>query len=312
MIPPAPRRMVRVCAATWAMRTAVADDAMAHFANVVCSLWTKRLSEPRPTRADWASVADRLGQLSFEQYRRLVEEPAFLRYFDDVTPREVELVKIGYRPATGDDPPAPMKSIDESRAIPWVFRWVQSRQMVPAWYGFGTALEQHVKDCAQSGGNADAALQVLSTMYLEWPFFHSVVANCETALRHTDLDISGYYARPLAGYIAQNGSITRGSRILSVTPNASDGTPGTYNVTFDRDVSACVYNVTPGYFGYMANAVPATGRAGTVCVKIVDHENVDVAVPFNIEVTSCGERQQARSEALLPRAARRRASANAM
>lgn len=99
------------------------------------------------------------------------------------------------------------------------------------------------------------------------------------------IDISGYYARPLAGYIAQNGSITRGSRILSVTPNASDGTPGTYNVTFDRDVSACVYNVTPGYFGYMANAVPATGRAATVFVKIVNHANVDVAVPFNIEVT---------------------------
>jgi phosphoenolpyruvate carboxylase len=174
---------------------AVPDDAMAHFANVVCSLWAKRLSEPSPTRPEWAVIADRLGQLSFERYRRLVEEPEFVRYFDDVTPREVELVKIGYRqPGEAE----PKKSVDEIRAIPWVFRWVQSRQMVPAWYGFGTALDQHVRELVGRGSTPEAAWKTVATLYVEWPFFHSMVANCETALRHTDLNISGYYARTLA------------------------------------------------------------------------------------------------------------------
>lgn len=176
---------------------AVVDDAMAHFANVVCSLWSKRLKEPGPSDALWERAADRIGQHSFACYRKLVEEPAFLDYFEHVTPREVELVKVGHRPSDAGSRQQ-HKSVDEIRAITWVFRWIQSRQMVPAFYGFGSALEQYVDEQAKSGASAEHVWAELGKMYLEWPFFHSVVGNCETALRHTDLDIAGYYARSLA------------------------------------------------------------------------------------------------------------------
>lgn len=175
---------------------AVLDDAMAHFSNVVCSLWSKRLKEPGPSDSAWEQTADRLGQLSFDCYRKLVDEPAFLDYFEQVTPREVELVKVGQR--ANDAPPKAHKRVDEIRAITWVFRWIQSRQMVPAFYGFGTALNEYVTERTRGGLPAADVWADLGRMYVEWPFFHSVVSNCETALRHTDLDIAGYYTRSLA------------------------------------------------------------------------------------------------------------------
>jgi phosphoenolpyruvate carboxylase len=176
---------------------AVVDDAMAHFSNVVCSLWGKRLKEPGPSDTAWEHTADRIGQLSFTCYRKLVEEPAFLDYFEQVTPREVELVKVGHR-ASDASAPKTAKPFDEIRAITWVFRWIQSRQMVPAFYGFGSALNQYVAERGKGGTGSEQVWSELARMYVEWPFFHSVVSNCETALRHTDLDIAGYYMRSLA------------------------------------------------------------------------------------------------------------------
>jgi phosphoenolpyruvate carboxylase len=66
--------------------------------------------------------------------------------------------------------------------------------MVPAWYGFGAALEALVERSA----DPKATVLELKEMYQSWPFFQSVVSNCETALRHTDLDIARYYVHSLA------------------------------------------------------------------------------------------------------------------
>ncbi len=169
---------------------ALEDDAIAHFTNLIGSQWTKRLTESEEEPQHWHETADSLATLSQESYLGLIGHPDFLSYFDSVTPREVELVKIGSRPHQQALP----TSVDDLRAIPWVFRWVQSRQMVPAWYGFGTALEALIE------GDADPKAKLLSLkeMYERWPFFESLVSNCETALRHTDLDIARYYVHGLA------------------------------------------------------------------------------------------------------------------
>ncbi|MEE9352170.1 MAG: phosphoenolpyruvate carboxylase, partial [Thiotrichaceae bacterium] len=78
-------------------------------------------------------------------YRNLTEETeGFLDYFYDITPvQEIGLLNIGSRPshrATGN------RSKDSIRAIPWVFGWAQARHTLPAWYGMGTALKNHVEN----------------------------------------------------------------------------------------------------------------------------------------------------------------------
>ena len=169
----------------------VASDADAHFCNVLGSLWEKRFSDPPEVHAAWRNVAEALALTSQRAYRKLVDDPDFARYFDQVTPKEVDLDQ----PATLSDKIT--KASDNAMvlpAVPWVFRWVQSRQMVPAWYGLGTAITQLLEDSADK----DRTLQLLQEMFESWPFFQSLISNGEVALRHTDLNIANYYVDILA------------------------------------------------------------------------------------------------------------------
>ena len=164
------------------------DAANAHFTNLISALWTKRLTEASRVDPSWQPLADELAETAQHVYRALITDPDFITYFEQVTPREVSLVKLSSRP-DGEQ----ASHVDEVRAIPWAFRWIQSRQMIPAWYGFGSALEEHL-----TGANAATTLERLRDMYRDWPFFRSLVSNCETALRYTDMDIARYYVQTLA------------------------------------------------------------------------------------------------------------------
>src|SRR5207302_1068567 len=83
-------------------------------------------------------VAETLAEMSRRQYRRLVyETPGFLRYFLQATPIDlIERLWLGSRHSRRTR----SRSIEELRAIPWVFAWTQSRHCLPAWYGLGSAL----------------------------------------------------------------------------------------------------------------------------------------------------------------------------
>jgi len=76
------------------------------------------------------------------------------------------------------------------RAIPWVFAWTQSRYMLPAWYGFGSA-------CRSLEKSGSAGLETLKEMYQSWPFFRGLVAKIETALAVADMQVAGFYAENL-------------------------------------------------------------------------------------------------------------------
>jgi phosphoenolpyruvate carboxylase len=169
---------------------AIEDDALAHFSNLIGAQWSKRLSQEGQEPQAFRELAEKLAASSKERYRAFVRHPDFIQYFQHVTPREVDLVKLG-SPAQAQEAPA---SVDDLNSISWVFRWVQARQMVPAWYGLGSALESLIEHSADP---KNTVLQ-LKEMYQKWPFFQSVLSNCETALRHTDLDIARYYVQNLA------------------------------------------------------------------------------------------------------------------
>jgi phosphoenolpyruvate carboxylase len=132
----------------------------------------------------WEEVAERLSGYAREKYGSLVHEnPHFIEYFEQVTPKEVELVKIGSRPSHRHA----VRTVSDLRAIPWVFRWFQSRQILPGWYGLGTALERLVRE--KPAEHPD----LLKAMYREWPFMESLLENSELILRQTDMSIARYY-----------------------------------------------------------------------------------------------------------------------
>lgn len=139
-------------------------------------------------KKEWLDFMEELSETSFKAYRKLVyETPGFVDFFKQTTPiEEIAQLKMGSRPTRRT---AGSNSIDDLRAIPWVFAWTQSRYMLPAWYGFGTAM----KTMLARPGN----LELCRTMYKEWPFFKGLIAKIETALAVCDLDIARHYAHSL-------------------------------------------------------------------------------------------------------------------
>jgi phosphoenolpyruvate carboxylase len=110
------------------------------------------------------------------------DQPGFADFYYQATPiREISRLRLGSRPARRK---GNTNSIEELRAIPWVFAWTQSRFLLPAWYG-----------CASAIHDDDYAL--LREMYDQWPFFRNVVMNIETALAIADMNIARYYVDQL-------------------------------------------------------------------------------------------------------------------
>ena len=134
---------------------------------------------------EWEEVMDRLAATSFARYRAdIIDSPDTYDYFQQGTPvAELEHAKIGSRPAKRGG----RRSLLDLRAIPWVFGWMQSRHLVPAWYGVGTALEEYARD--NVGG-----LDLLRTMLRDFPLFLDVLRNVEMALAKSDFGIARLYA----------------------------------------------------------------------------------------------------------------------
>jgi phosphoenolpyruvate carboxylase len=170
----------------------VESTAKQHFADVLGAMFDKRLSPTPAPEPRWLESAEALSRRAQRSYASLVhDDPDFIAYFEHCTPREVELVKLGSRPERRRE----ARTVSDLRAIPWVFRWLQSRQILPGWYGLGSALSGFA---AEHPNGAEAARAELSRMYVAWPFFRSVIENSEIALRQTDLFIARHYVRELA------------------------------------------------------------------------------------------------------------------
>jgi phosphoenolpyruvate carboxylase len=136
------------------------------------------------TIAAWESLLEDLANRSLRSYRQLVvETPGFEQYFRVSTPfPELAHHAIASRPVTRGG----AQTLDDIRAIPWVFSWTQSRVNLPGWFGVGSALHGHLAEHP----NDRATLQ---TMYTEWPVFRSIVDNCQISVATTDFAVARLY-----------------------------------------------------------------------------------------------------------------------
>jgi len=132
----------------------------------------------------WHQAMDELAGISYRAYRSLIyETPALLEYWQQATPiAEISQMRIGSRPSRR----TAKATFDSLRAIPWGFSWMQSRHVVPGWYGVGAALAHF--------GSTPANLQLLQEMYRDWSFFNVVIDNAQVSLAKADMGIARLYA----------------------------------------------------------------------------------------------------------------------
>ncbi len=130
-------------------------------------------------------IVDKLAGLSFKKYRNLVEKEGFITFYSQATPIDVlENSKIGSRPArrTGQ------RTLEDLRAIPWVFSWSQSRFNLSGWFGIGTAL-------SELKINSISEFNILKASIENWPFLRYTLIQIETNLLHADLEIMKMYSQ---------------------------------------------------------------------------------------------------------------------
>ena len=151
---------------------------------IISATMEASLLPPPSPKENWRNLMDKLAQVARDTYLKTVQlDEQFIHYFEQSTPeRELALLALGSRPARRTDQNS--HSIDDLRAIPWVFAWTQKRLMLPAWLGTDAALKHNFVGKTQ---------HILKEMLEDWPFFQSQLDMLEMVLSKADTDIAQHY-----------------------------------------------------------------------------------------------------------------------
>ncbi len=141
--------------------------------------------EERHVPPGYLQTMAELSQLSSESYRQFVyESDGFLDYWQQATPiNELSMMQISSRPAKRTQ----RGGFAAMRAIPWMFSWMQSRAIVPSWYGIGSAFQGY---CESHNDGIDR----LREMYQKWAFFNAIIDNAQLDVAKADMGIAELYS----------------------------------------------------------------------------------------------------------------------
>jgi phosphoenolpyruvate carboxylase len=144
-----------------------------------------RHQEQQSQHSHWEEAIEEMSQEAYRFYRReIADNPGVLEYFEQATPvNELDTARIGSRPSRRTKG----RRLEDLRAIPWVFGWMQSRHAVPAWFGVGHALQQFAK----SGPGHE---QLLRQIARGFPVFSELLRNVELGMAKADLGIARDYS----------------------------------------------------------------------------------------------------------------------
>jgi phosphoenolpyruvate carboxylase len=152
--------------------------------------------------ARYRHVADLIDDAARQAFRALVESVGFADWFARISPLgEIGGLRIGSRPARRG---LSQVSLEDLRAIPWVFAWSQTRINLPGWFGLGSGLAAAIG----ANGHTAPGLAELRQAYQEWPLFNVLLDNAEMSLAKTDRRIA-------ERYLALGGREDLSARVLS-------------------------------------------------------------------------------------------------
>jgi len=132
----------------------------------------------------YIKLMEYLGKESQKEYLKLIKGEGFIDFFKGATPIDaIESSKIGSRPArrTGSN------TLQDLRAIPWVFSWNQSRFNITSWYGIGSTVNKLIKD-------NKSVYEDLEKAITHDDFIRYVFTNVDTSLAATDEYVMKKYA----------------------------------------------------------------------------------------------------------------------
>ena len=132
----------------------------------------------------WLDTLNAISESALAKYRSLVfDDPHFFKYFCEISPlAEIGELNIGSRPMRRQS----KLTFEGLRAIPWVFGWMQNRQLLPGWFGAGTGLESFTSADVRN-------LEMMRALYNEWPFFTGIIDNLHMALMKADMQTASAY-----------------------------------------------------------------------------------------------------------------------
>ncbi len=137
--------------------------------------------------ASRSRAMEAIGERAMSEYRALIDTPGFWEWFQSVTPiAHIRRLPIASRPvsrAGGGE-----LEFDELRAIPWNFGWIQTRYLIPGWYGIGTG----VLEALEAG---EVSRSQLRHWYDEWDFFRGLIDNAQLEMARARLEVAERYAQ---------------------------------------------------------------------------------------------------------------------